>query len=783
MSSQFGNIVGDTAPALLSLLHQFAPLFASIGNELARGAAMLNNWAHNTTGVRSFVAYVQAELPHVEQFLGEVITLISHLAQGSANFGGQVLVGLTGFVRVLNAIPIGVLQVAVPLAVSLYTAFKAYGLVKTLIDGTSKAVTVLGTTLGIAGPKAEAFAAQQTAAALQVELAAAREAEAVAAAKAEESAAAAEAAVNIAASAEAQNSVLAAGAAATAEYAIEEAAAFKLAADAAVANAARIAEAAAAAARAQQLAAESASASSLGMLGPIGIAVGAVALFGLTMSNSGQDAQEAKLAQDSYSDSVEKSTDALSKANVAQTQDNLAKSGAYAQLQKLHDLNVATSLSTLDLTMAVNGSAEAYQRVMGQLQDVIDSSAGGDSLAGMFTDQGKAALSAQGDLMKYRDGLVAQIQQQRLLTEAQRAQQQADNGGEQATLAAARALGVSRNAYLDAQVAAKKNTETTKQQTLAFQLERDAAGLLEQALKTLAGQTLGVAEAKTAMHQAVIAARKALDESSGSLKGNTEKTLAAKAAIQQQVEAARSAADAIAKQTHSNDKAIESYKNSKQALLDDLAAHHQLTPAVRDYIDRLYDVKGVSDYLNNHPVAPKVKAPDTSDTQAKLDKIVTTMQTIGNGVTAVVNIHTVNTATGAGNTVKAQAAGGPVDGPGARGVDSQLRLLAPGEWVINDKAVAALTAKYGPGALPMINRGALPGPGPVSMPATSVSPGGGGSSASVALAAAQAALTPEALRAALHGARLAIDPSLMHATIDTRAGGVVRDYVSFQDDL
>ena len=792
--AELGNIAGNLAPALLSVLHQLSPLFDTIGADLARGAGSFEHWVQSSDGIHKFVAYVQAELPHVEQFLGQLLTLISHLAQSGASFGGVMLTELTAFVRVLNAIPIGVLQAAIPLASTLYIALKAYQGLKVVFTGVNDAITAMGVQLGLVGPKAELAAAQQTAASLAVQAAAANEAAAVAAAKAEESAAAAEAAVAIGAAAEAQGSMLAAAAAATAEYAIEEAAAFQAAAVAAAESAAEIGASAEAAAAVVVGAGEEAAVGWSAMLGPIGLVIGAVALFGLTMHHSGQDAQDAKLAQDSYADSVKKSTDALSQANIAQTQDNLAKAGTYAQLQKLHDLNAATTLTVNDLTQAVNGSDDAYSRVMGQLQGVIDA---GGPVSGIFTEQGRAALSAQGDLMKYRDALKAQIEQQRLLTQAQRAQQQATDGGAAATRASARALGVTRTAYLDAQVAAQKNTTQTKAQTLAFQLERNAAGLLDQALKTLAGQVLGVAEAQTASKQATNGVIQALKASKDSIHGNTDAILSAQGAVQQKVEADRALAHTIAEQTHSNDKAIASYKQSKQALEDDLRAHNQLTPAVQAYIDKLYSVKSIADYLNQHPVAPKVIAPNTGDVQSRLNGILTTMHQIGQGVTASVNIVTTGGAAGPGNhTVKADgqgSTGGPIGGHGAKGVDSLLWLVAPGEYLVNDQAVDRITRKYGPGAMDAINRGELPSakldrhalasPAPLVMPAGPARAGGAGSAASGATAAAQPALSPDAIRAALHGARLQIDPSLMHATIDTRAGAVARDYASFQDDL
>jgi hypothetical protein len=87
---------------------------------------------------------VQAELPEVEHLLGGVITLVGHLFEGAAGPGAALLHDLNLLVDALDAIPVGVLQTAIPLAISLYAALKTGQGVAAVVRGVSKAVEKVG---------------------------------------------------------------------------------------------------------------------------------------------------------------------------------------------------------------------------------------------------------------------------------------------------------------------------------------------------------------------------------------------------------------------------------------------------------------------------------------------------------------------------------------------------------------------------------------------------------------------------------------------------------------
>jgi hypothetical protein len=137
-SSQLGDIAGNTGVALVTLFHRFEPLFAQFNQDLVNGSAKLAQWAKSSTGVSSFVAYAQAQLPKVEQFFGTLAVTVGHLAQGFAPFGGFILSDLTAFSKVINAIPVPVLKVAAPAVLSLVVAMKAMAVASATASGIIK---------------------------------------------------------------------------------------------------------------------------------------------------------------------------------------------------------------------------------------------------------------------------------------------------------------------------------------------------------------------------------------------------------------------------------------------------------------------------------------------------------------------------------------------------------------------------------------------------------------------------------------------------------------------
>jgi hypothetical protein len=338
MSGELGEIIGHAGPALLRILTAANPLLATFGHAVADGAVHLEDWAANSGGVEKFVAYVQSELPAVLRLGGELVTLFAHLAAGAAPFGGALLGDLNLFVGALDAIPVSVLREAIPLAVSLYAAFKAYQGVNAIVAGVSTAVAGMKTAW--ASANAGVIASEATAAAAVAKSEADKATAALASARTRQ---ALVTGVSGALASEAEAAVAAAET--EVEASAEKAAAAKAAATAATA------------------AAEESTLSWTAALGPIGAVVAGGALLTTMFLHSGQSAQEAAAQINSYVDAIKADNGALADNTRLAAVKALQDAGALDQARQL-GINLHT------LTDAVLGQGDAYDKLNTQLKDI-----------------------------------------------------------------------------------------------------------------------------------------------------------------------------------------------------------------------------------------------------------------------------------------------------------------------------------------------------------------------------------------------------------------------------
>jgi hypothetical protein len=173
---------------------------------------------------------------------------------------------------------------------------------------------------------------------------------------------------------------------------------------------------------------------------------------------------------------------------------------------------------------------------------------------------------------------------------------------------AARALGVTAGAYLTAKLTADQNVASTKAQTLAFQLENDAASLMNQSLATMAGQALGNAQAQTAMDQAMLTVTSTLKTNKGAMSEHTTAGLADRQAIEGAVSALRSKATAEASATGSTEKATAQYGVNAKALLAMIGRLDGTKSAAYKYAEQLLAL----------PAVVKTRLDLAGDAQAKL---------------------------------------------------------------------------------------------------------------------------------------------------------------------
>lgn len=618
-STQIGNIAGHVVPGLLSVLTQLEPLFLTIGSSVDHGAESFQKWASSGDGVSKFLAYAEAELPIVEQNLGQLLELVLHLTAGLNPFGNTALRTLGLVSTLINQIPIGILSKLETVVLSGYAAWRTYGAITGIINGVNSKIAAHA---ALVANNALVDKAATTASAAAF----AEEASAVAAAQAEEAAAVAASQEAIAASLAGTGSILEATASEAAASAAEFAAAMQVEADAAAAMATETAASAAAAADAVDTAGAAAAAGWTAALGPIGALVVGVGLLSATLFGNKSANEAAAQAAQSYATSVRSSTDSLSAANIAQTNKNLSDKGALKNLSDLTAANSGLGISNIQLALAVNGTQSQYSSVTDTLKSYIASlgvaAANGKITGATFRAQSDAANSLLSTLSAQRTGLQNQILTQTQLNQLNEASigiTDAQAVSQAALFGQVGTTGVA--AYLAAEQAAQSNTASTQAQTLAFQLENNAASLLSTALQGLAGDNLNTAQAQTSLAQANLGVASSFKTNGTAIDGNKAKAVANQQAIQGNVTAAEQLAEAVGKQTGSTKDSLASLAASKKALEDQLAAHKELTPAVQAYIDKLYDLSALKVPPTKLDVDDAAAAAALKSLQLKLDAL------------------------------------------------------------------------------------------------------------------------------------------------------------------
>lgn len=146
-------------------------------------------------------------------------------------------------------------------------------------------------------------------------------------------------------------------------------------------------------------------------------------------------------------------------------------------------------------------------------------------------------------------------------------------------------------AYQGAANAAAQNAAQIAASTAAMVAENNAAGILSQALNSLGGNALGVAQTETQFHAAITAVNAGLKQNGTSLDENTAKGQANLSNIQAAIAGAQAHAQAIATQTGSTVQATAAYNQDIATLKQQLAATGLSKQAIDNYIDSIDKIK------------------------------------------------------------------------------------------------------------------------------------------------------------------------------------------------
>lgn len=389
LSTQVGSITAHTMAGFVALIEHLQPLFVSVGQVVDALAAKFEHWAQSSSGISSFVAYAQAQLPHVITVITSLVEVVGHLLQGLAPLGSVSLTALGALSAALAAIPVDVLRVLVPLVVSTYTAFRVYSGINALLVPVNTALIAHAATVASTSTANALAVTDEATAVAEAKLA---EAQAVAAASAAivastagtaslfqaEAVSAGAAAEEITASWAGTTSLFATDSTLIAEAAAEQVVAYQAAADAAIVSAEEIIVAS----KAEAEAAGVAGAGIAAMLGPLAAVAVGVTLLTMSFSNNDSSARANAQSVSSFTDALIQSKGAIDATVQSQIIKQLTDSKAISDADAL-------GLSTGLVYAAVTGNKQALD----QVNTATEKYAGTSGKAGQVVDRFSANIN------------------------------------------------------------------------------------------------------------------------------------------------------------------------------------------------------------------------------------------------------------------------------------------------------------------------------------------------------------------------------------------------------
>lgn len=135
----FGDIVGNILTGLAGMLEGFKPIWDAMGKGLDDITARFANWGKavgsgNSAGFNAFLAYVKEVAPEVIDFFKQLGILVGHIIDAMAGQGFGTLQVLTELLRIVNGLPLPVIQALVDLFIAVKLASLASSGLKSLKD-------------------------------------------------------------------------------------------------------------------------------------------------------------------------------------------------------------------------------------------------------------------------------------------------------------------------------------------------------------------------------------------------------------------------------------------------------------------------------------------------------------------------------------------------------------------------------------------------------------------------------------------------------------------------
>lgn len=166
LSDELGQVMRPAADGITNAFIKLLPLMTDVADYAIKAANSFDQWTQGD-GLQQFGGYAMSMLPQVVSTLGELVQLVGNAARAFAPFGGTVLSAVKTFASVLNSLPTGVLQTLATTGVSVYLAFKSYGLIVRLVGSLGSSLGSLAANLGRLGATQAASRLQGVASAMR----------------------------------------------------------------------------------------------------------------------------------------------------------------------------------------------------------------------------------------------------------------------------------------------------------------------------------------------------------------------------------------------------------------------------------------------------------------------------------------------------------------------------------------------------------------------------------------------------------------------------------------
>lgn len=166
LSTELGQVMQPAADGITTSFIALLPLMTDLAGYARQGAEAFDAWAQGD-GIQQFGGYAMSVIPQVLDVLGELIQLAGNVSGAFSGWGLGVLSIIGSLASMLNSLDPTVLTVVATGGLAIYTAFKGYGLLTSLVSGFGGALGTMATNMGRLGATSAANRLQGVAGGLQ----------------------------------------------------------------------------------------------------------------------------------------------------------------------------------------------------------------------------------------------------------------------------------------------------------------------------------------------------------------------------------------------------------------------------------------------------------------------------------------------------------------------------------------------------------------------------------------------------------------------------------------